>query len=82
MSIEKTNNQTFHYPRFLSFFDFDYLYEGAKVADDYFSSQISSLSIVKDSNKIGNINATRQSLLRAVFISSYATLEQNLDEIM
>ncbi|MCB8889572.1 hypothetical protein [Vreelandella malpeensis] len=50
--------------------------------DEQFASQISSLTDAEVRNKTGNINATRQSLLRAVFISSYAILEQNLDEIV
>lgn len=70
---------TFSVPRFLSFIDFAYLFEGAKVADEHFASKISETS---DRNEIGNLNATRQSLLRAVFVSSYAILEQNLDELV
>ena len=33
-------------------------------------------------NIIGNLNATRQSLLRAVFIASYGIVEQNLDGLV
>ena len=82
MSIENPEDLTFYYPRVLSFFSFEYLYEGAKVTDDYFASKILSISRIEDGNKIGNINATRQSLMRAVFISSYAIFEQVLDELM
>ena len=35
-----------------------------------------------DEHKVGNLNATRQALLRAVFISSYGIIEQNLDELI
>ena len=73
---------TFSVPRFLSFIDLAYLFEGAQATDKYFLSKIASACGSEASNEIGNINATRQSLLRAVFISSYAILEQNLDELM
>jgi hypothetical protein len=73
---------TFSVPRFLSFIDLGYLYEAAKVTDEHFSSKISAISNSDSLNEIGNINATRQSLLRAVFISSYSILEQSLDELM
>lgn len=79
--MNKVEDATLSVPRFLSFIDLAYLYEAAKAADEQFSFRISSLSDA-ESNKIGNINATRQSLLRAVFISSYAVLEQNLDELV
>jgi hypothetical protein len=80
--MNKPEDTTFSVPRFLSFIDLAYLYEAAKVTDEHFSSKISSLAASDAKNEIGNINATRQSLLRAVFISSYAILEQNLDELM
>lgn len=80
--MNKPEDTTFSVPRFLSFIDFGYLYEAAKAVDEQFASQISSLTDAEARNKTGNINATRQSLLRAVFISSYAILEQNLDEIV
>lgn len=82
INMNKPEDMTFSVPRFLSFIDWAYLYEAAKATDEHFSSKISSLSASDAENEIGNINATRQSLLRAVFISSYAILEQNLDEIM
>lgn len=80
--MNKPEDTTFSVPRFLSFIDWGYLLEAAKVADEHFASKILSLPIDEARNEIGNINATRQSLLRSVFISSYATFEQNLDEMM
>jgi hypothetical protein len=80
--MNNPEDTTFSVPRFLSFIDLAYLYEAAKAADEQFASQILSLTDADARNTTGNINATRQSLLRAVFISSYAILEQNLDEIV
>jgi hypothetical protein len=77
--MRKPEDMTFSVPRFLSFIDLAYLFEAAKVADEHFASKVTA---AKDRNAIGNINATRQSLLRAVFLGSYAILEQNLDELM
>lgn len=82
INMSRPEDTTFSVPRFLSFIDLGYLYEAAKAADEQFSSKVSSLTGSEERNKTGNINATRQSLLRAVFISSYAILEQNLDELM
>ena len=70
---------TYSVPRFLSFIDWAYLQEALKVTDLHFEQM---LSATEDRDKIGNINATRQSLYRAAFISSFATLEQNLDELV
>ncbi len=80
--MAQPEDTTFSVPRFLSFIDWAYLYEAAKATDEHFASKISAISISDGRNEIGNINATRQSLLRAVFISSYAILEQNLDELV
>lgn len=79
--MNKPEDTTFSVPRFLSFIDLAYLFEAAKATDEYFASKISAISISEDRNEIGNINATRQSLLRAVFISSYANkvLGKNID---
>lgn len=82
INMNKPEATTFSVPRFLSFIDWGYLLEAAKVADEHFASKISSLPVDEGRNEIEHINATRQSLLRSVFISSYATFEQNLDEIM
>lgn len=70
---------TFSVPRFLSFIDLAYLLEAAKATDAHFATKLAE---AKDKDGVGNINATRQSLLRAVFIASYAILEQNLDELV
>jgi hypothetical protein len=73
---------TFTVPRFLSFIDLVYLLEGAKVSDGHFASRVNSALAAGDQNVVGNLNATRQALSRAVFIASYAILEQNLDELV
>ena len=73
---------TFSVPRFLSFIDLAYLLEAAKAADDHLASKLPTTPNAENGNSTGNINATRQSLLRAVFIASYAILEQNLDELV
>ncbi|BFL83776.1 hypothetical protein LFREDSHE_22260 [Shewanella baltica] len=72
---------TFTNTRFLAFIELGYLYEAAKATDEHFVSIIASLK-EEDESRVENINATRNSLLRAVFISSYAILEQNLDELI
>lgn len=75
-------DSTFGVPRFLSFIDLAYLLEAAKAADDHLAEKLPSSTTEEGRNKIGNLNATRQSLLRAVFISSYGIIEQNLDELV
>jgi len=72
-------DETFAVPRFLQFIDLGYLLEGSKVTDNHFKERLSN---VKDINEVGNINAKRQSILRASFISAFSILEQNLDEIV
>ena len=79
--MPNSDDLTFTVPRFLSFIDLAYLFEAAKVADAHFESKLQAIDSIEKRNAVGNINATRQSLLRAVFISSYAILEQNLDEL-
>jgi len=78
MSAENT---TFGVPRFLSFIDLAYLNEAMKIAENVFEKQIREAGAAPDQNQIGNINATRQSLYRSIFISAYACFEQNLDEL-
>ncbi|WP_291270929.1 hypothetical protein [Geothrix sp.] len=78
----KPEDVTYSVPRFLSFIDLAYLLDATKVADEHLASKLPEPSTDEDRNKIGNINATRQSLLRAAFIASYAILEQNLDELV
>lgn len=73
------NKTTFSTPRFLKIIDLTYLIEGVKVTDQHFDKKV---SMTDDLNEIGNLNATRQSLLRAAFISAYSIFEQNLDEIV
>jgi hypothetical protein len=80
--MSRPEDVTFSVPRFLSFIDLGYLLEAAKTADEHLASKLPDSSTVEGRNRIGNINATRQSLLRAVFIASYATVEQNLDELV
>ncbi len=80
--MHRPEDTTFSAPRFLSFIELGYLLEAAKAADDLLMARTPS-NLTEDSiNKTGNLNATRQSLLRAVFIASYAVLEQSLDELM
>jgi hypothetical protein len=78
----RPEDTTFSVPRFLSFIDLAYLFEAAKLADEVFASKLATCQMPDDQGHVGNINATRQSLLRAVFIASYAIIEQNLDEIV
>ncbi len=80
--MQKPEDETFAPPRFLSFIDLGYLLEAAKAADEHLSSKLPDDSAEGARDVIGNLNATRQSLLRAVFIASYGIVEQNLDEIM
>lgn len=80
--MQKPEDETFAPPRFLSCIDLGYLSEAAKAADKHLSSKLPNGSTDEARNVIGNLNATRQSLLRAVFIASYGIVEQNLDEII
>jgi len=82
--VVEPDDVTFGVPRFLSFIELGYLYEAAKIADVQLARKIDDADADNDDkrNLIGNINATRQSLLRSVFISSYAILEQHFDEIV
>ncbi len=80
--MQQPEDSTFGVPRFLSFIDLAYLLEAAKVADEHLVSKFPGSATEEMRNRIGNLNATRQSLLRAVFISSFGILEQNLDEIV
>ena len=80
--MQRPEDSTFSVPRFLSFIDLAYLLEGAKAADDHLAAKLPDSSTDDGKNAIGNLNATRQSLLRAVFIASYAIIEQNLDELV
>lgn len=78
----RPEDSTFSVPRFLSFIDLAYLLEAAKAADEHLAAKLPDSSTADGRNDIGNLNATRQSLLRAVFIASYAVVEQNLDELV
>jgi hypothetical protein len=80
--MQRPEDSTFSVPRFLSFIDLAYLLEAAKAADEHLAAKLPNSSTEDSRNAIGNLNATRQSLLRAVFIASYAIVEQNLDELM
>lgn len=80
--MQRPEDPTFSVPRFLSFIDLAYLLEAIKAADEHLSSRLTDSSTTEGRNAIGNLNATRQSLLRAVFIASYAIIEQNLDELV
>lgn len=80
--MQSTDDITFGVPRFLSFIDLGYLLEAAKAADEHLASKLPTTSTEEGRNQAVNLNATRQSLLRAVFISSFGIIEQNLDELM
>ncbi|MCH4814080.1 hypothetical protein [Vreelandella neptunia] len=80
--MQKLEDTTFSVPRFLSFIDLGYLLEAAKAADEHLAAKLPNCSADDGMNVIGNLNATRQSLLRAIFISSYAVIEQNFDELV
>ena len=80
--MQRPEDTTYGVPRFLSIIDLAYLLEAAKVADDHFSAKLPVGVTEEERHTIGNLNATRQSLLRAVFISSYGIVEQNLDELV
>ena len=77
--MRNPKEETYSVPRFLSFIDWAYLYEAMKVVDHHFQSEINATD---ERDKIGNLNATCQSLFRAAFISLFSTLEQNLDELI
>ncbi|EGR5123517.1 hypothetical protein CX029_17545 [Vibrio cholerae] len=65
-------------PRFLQFIDLAYLVEGSRLTNEQFDKMM--LEAVDDRKQ--NINATRQNIMRSIFISSFSILEQNLDEIV
>lgn len=80
--MQRPEDSTYGVPRFLSFIDLAYLLEAAKAADEHLAAKLPAGNTEDERHKIGNLNATRQSLLRAVFVSSYGIVEQNLDELM
>lgn len=81
--MQLLEDSTYSVPRFLSFIDLAYLLEAAKAADEHLAGKLPKGGAGQNDRDItGNLNATRQSLLRAVFISSYGIVEQNLDELM
>lgn len=80
--MQRTEDSTYNVPRFLSFIDLAYLLEAAKAADEHLAAKLPIESNDESRHVIGNLNATRQSLIRAVFIASYSIIEQNLDELV
>lgn len=80
--MQRPEDSTYGVPRFLSFIDLAYLLEAAKAADEHLAAKLPAGITEDERHSIGNLNATRQSLLRAVFISSYGIVEQNLDELV
>ncbi|EGR1156066.1 hypothetical protein EC567_24555 [Vibrio parahaemolyticus] len=66
-------------PRFLQFIDLAYLVEGTRLTNEQFDKMMLEAS---DDDRKRNINATRQNIMRSIFISSFSILEQNLDEIV
>ena len=80
--MQRPEDLTYGVPRFLSFIDLAYLLEAAQAADEHLAAKLPPGTTEDDRHAIGNLNATRQSLLRAVFISSYGIVEQNLEELV
>jgi len=80
--MQQPEDLTYGVPRFLSFIELAYLFEAAKAADEHLAAKLQVEGASSNRDTIGNLNATRQSLLRAVFVSSYGILEQNLDELV
>ena len=80
--MQRPEDSTYGVPRFLSFIGLGYLLEAAKAADEHIAAKLPAGTTEDERHAIGNLNATRQSLLRAVFISSYGIVEQNLDELV
>lgn len=78
----RPEDSTYSVPRFLSFIDLAYLLEAAQAADAHLAAKLPNSATQEDKDAIGNLNAIRQSLLRAVFIASYSIVEQNLDELV
>ncbi|KJR29826.1 hypothetical protein BOO91_21465 [Vibrio navarrensis] len=66
-------------PRFLQFIDLAYLVEGTRLTNEQFDKMMLEAA---DDDRKRNINATRQNIMRSIFISSFSILEQNLDEIV
>ncbi|EOG7649765.1 hypothetical protein [Vibrio parahaemolyticus] len=66
-------------PRFLQFIDLAYLVEGTRLTNEQFDKMILEAT---DDDRKRNINITRQNIMRAIFISSFSILEQNLDELV
>ncbi len=80
--MQRPEDSTYGVPRFLSFIDLGYLLEAAKAADEHLAAKLPIGNTEDERHRIGNLNAIRQSLLRAVFVSSYGIVEQNLDELV
>jgi hypothetical protein len=80
--MQRPEDSTYGVPRFMSFIDLAYLLEAAQAADEHLAAKLPAGTTEDERHAIGNLNATRQSLLRAVFISSYGIVEQNLDELV
>ena len=80
--MQRPENSTYGVPRFLSFIDLAYLLEAHKAEDANLAAKLPAGSNEGDRHAIRHLNTTRQSLLRAVFISSYGIIERNLDELV
>lgn len=66
-------------PRFLACLELLHLYEAAKASDAYLAAKLPDGNSEEDVGMKHFVNATRQSLLRSIFISSFAVVEQNID---
>ena len=73
---------TYSAPRFMAFIDLGYLLVAIKAADEHLEKRLPETHEDESQHVIGNVNATRQSLLRAAFIAAYGIFEQNLDELV
>jgi hypothetical protein len=80
--MDRPEDLTYGVPRFLSFIDMAYLLEAVETADATLAARIPTPSAEVHRDLIGNVNASRQALLRAAFVSLVSILEQNIDELV
>ena len=78
---DKDEEITYGVPRLLAFVEAAYLREAMLAAFQTLDRKRKDLDS-SDRDELGNLNATDQALRRAFFISFFAILEQNLDEVV
>lgn len=71
---------TYGPPRLLAIIELAYLREAMVAALSVLGKKRNELA--EDREALGNLNATDQAMRRAFFISSFAILEQNMDEVV